>query len=99
AACELFGRGVLGCQGLTDFTSQVGGLAVRGEQRGDSKVEQLNDTCRSDENVGRLQVPMHDQAAVSVCHCCEHVQEQPDAGRYVESHALAMCVDAFSTLH
>ena len=49
------------------------------DQLGDAEVEELGLSRRRDEDVGRLDVAVHDQAAVRVLHRVAQLGEQPEA--------------------
>ena len=65
------------------------GAFVLAQQLGDAEVEQLHLALGIDQDVGRLQVAMHDQVLVRVLDRAEHLQEQPQprrAGRAAARH-------------
>ena len=94
---DLLRRGVVGRERAAGELGQFRllGAAVF-EQLGDAEVEQPHFARLGDEDVGGLQVAVHDQARVRMSDRARHLQEQPQPGRHIERLARAVGVDALA---
>ena len=70
-----------------------GGHVATLELLGDAEVEQLDPAIAIDQQVGRLEVAMHDQVAMRVTHRIQHLQEQHRALAQAEGVRIAPAVD------
>jgi hypothetical protein len=71
------------------------------EQLGDAEVEQLHLPVGGDQDVGRLQVAVHDEMSVRVDHRIADGAEELEAALHIKSASIAVAVDgiAFDQLH
>ena len=76
------------------------GRALEREPR-DPEVEQFRHALFGDHDVARLDVAVHDQAAVRVTHCVAHLEEELQPGVHREAPRVAVLVDrhALDVLH
>ncbi len=63
------------------------------QQFRDAEVQELGDAGRGDQDVGGLQIPMHDQVLMGVMHRGANDGEQLEPRRYVEPMGIAEGVD------
>ena len=89
---QLFRRGVFEGQRAIMGRGDVGAL----ELLGDAEVEQLDPAVAIDQQVGRLEVAMHDQVAMRITHRVQHLQEQHHALAQAEAARIAPSVDGFA---
>src|SRR6185437_8001877 len=74
-------------------TGERGALRIAAEQLRNSEIEQLDRAVAGYEDVGRLDVPMHDQMAVGVRHGRQHREKQLDARFDIQLMPPAVGVD------
>src|SRR5581483_5845656 len=87
--------GVLRSERLSAGSRELGArLAL--EELCDAEVQKLCRALARDQDVSRLDVPVHDEMRVGVIDCCEHVQEQPQARLQAEPMASAVRIDRLS---
>ncbi len=72
---QLFRRGIFEGQCAVMGGGDVGAFQLLG----DAEVEQLDPSVCIHQQIGGLEVPVHDQVAMRVAHRIEDLQEQPDA--------------------
>ncbi len=100
AAEYLFGRGVFGSEYpfLKPRHRQGVRQALRSQQLRNAEIQQLGRALVVDEDVGRLDVPVHHQVAVRVLHRRAHLNEQLQPLPNEQGAAVAVGVDGF-TVH
>ena len=96
AAVDLFRRGVLRCQASRAFASQFIVLGRVLEQFRDTEVEQLHVPRLGDEDVRRLEIAVHDQVGMRERDGPAQLQQQSQAGIYVEPARIAPVVNALA---
>jgi hypothetical protein len=94
-APHLFGTRVAGCHHLRARDRRVDGVQRQPgvEDLRDAEVEQLRRAVRRDQDVARLQVPVHHKVLVGVLDSGAHAAEQPEAVDGRERVAVAVLVD------
>src|SRR5690606_34121454 len=68
----------------------------RVEQLGDAEVEQFRDAVFRDENVGRLQVAVHDEVLMRVVHGRADLLKQSNALFHAQPASIAVDIDGFA---
>ena len=85
---QLFGAGVGGRHRGEAGLGAVGRSAIGLQRTGDAEIQQARFAIAAHENVGRLQIAMHDQVLVRGLHARTHLAEQFDARRHGASAGL-----------
>jgi hypothetical protein len=90
---DLLRRGVLQRKRPTRLLGQRRGPATELDQRRNAEIQQPHLAIAGDQDVRRLQVPMHDEPAVGVGDGAGHLEEQAQTPRDVEPFVAAIPVD------
>src|SRR5262249_10317063 len=97
--CNLFGRGIFGCECRSSLASQESCrafLPFAFHQLGNAEVEEFYRTAFTYLHIGWLDVAMHNEVRVRVRHCCQHIEEQTNPGSNVEPSLITVAIDGLA---
>src|SRR5215471_18340311 len=95
-ALELLGCRKFGGHGANAVNREGRSLLCRTlcfEQLGNAEVQKLYLAVMANQNVRRLQVPMHDQVRVRFRNCAQHIKKEPNTNRDRERLPVAITVN------